>query len=87
MSPSTHPAELDDLDRLAGVEMTWDRYQDVRSRWNALRDERLALEVRLAQDAALRVLEQRRQAAILRWAVAAVVWGVVAAFAVLWVSR
>jgi Tfp pilus assembly protein PilF len=84
-SPMTHPAELDDLDRLAGVEMTWDRYQDVRDRWRALRDERLALEVRLAQEAAERVLAQRYQAKVAQWTLV-VVSCLIAAFA-FWVNR
>jgi Tfp pilus assembly protein PilF len=84
-SPMIHPAELDDLDRLAGVEMTWDRYQDVRDRWHALREERLALEVRLAQEAAERVLAQRYQAKLAQWTLV-VVSCLIAAFA-FWVNR
>jgi hypothetical protein len=50
-----------------------------------LRDERLALEVRLAQEAAERVLAQRYQAKVAQWTLV-IVSCLIAAFA-FWVNR
>ncbi len=47
MSPSTHPAELEDLERLEGQTMTGSQYAELTFRWSQVRDERLEIEDRV----------------------------------------